>query len=733
MGCITNSFRFAAALREIYFPCRQVILVSTLSTILDSDMGDKKFKFLNRDLSWLSFNRRVLMEAADTNTPLYSRISFLSIFSSNLDEFFRVRMPAIFAFTSIKAKKTSLREEYPKDLVQQVQTTIQDQLEQFGSILTRQIIPELKQNHIHLYYGQPIMPEHEDIAREHFLSRVLSFMQPVILRKENKSDVFLENNALYFIVDVEASNEPGVHAYALLNIPSDHLPRFIQLPRLGNDDYILFLDDVLRKNLQEVFPGFIIHDAYSIKLTRDAEMMLEDEFAGDIADKIEKQLEKRESGHSTRFLYESSMPGRVRNFVRNYFDLREEEMVEGGRYHNLKDLGSLPNPHAASLKYEDWPAVPHPGFHNHRSIFHTILDRERQLHLPYHSYNYILRFFNEAAIDPNVKEIFVTLYRVAADSHIVNALISAARNGKKVIVFVELKARFDEANNLRWAKKMKAAGIRIIYSIPGLKVHAKVALVKRWENDQWQHYSFMATGNLNEVTGRFYTDHVFFTTNKELSADLERLFDYLQSRTQPVDYGNISFKHLLVSQFNMVDRFSAMIQREIDHAKAGRPASIIIKLNNLQEKGMITRLYEAAHAGVQVRLLVRSICCLAPGVKGQSENVRVHRIVDRYLEHARVFVFHNNGEPEYYMGSADWMNRNLFSRIEVCFPLYDTDLRKEIQDILDLQLRDNTKAVLLTEDLENVRILPAHGHPPVSAQKAIYGYVQSLAGYNSEH
>ncbi|HEX6192464.1 MAG TPA: polyphosphate kinase 1 [Chitinophagaceae bacterium] len=692
-------------------------------------MGEQKFKFLNRDLSWLSFNHRVLMEASDPSTPLYSRISFLSIFSSNLDEFFRVRMPAIFAFTSIKAKKTSLRDEYPKDLVQQVQTMIQLQLEQFGSILSGQIIPELKKNNICLYYGEPILPEHEDVVRDYFLSRVLSFLQPVILRKENRNDVFLENNALYFIVDIEPANQPGVHGYALLNIPSEHLPRFFELPPIRDDSYILFLDDVLRKNLQEVYPGFIIHAAYSIKLTRDAEMLLEDEFVGDIADKIEKQLDKREAGHSTRFLYESGMPKRMREFVRDYFQLREEEMVEGGRYHNLKDLGSLPNPKKSGLKYEDWPAVPHPGFHNHRSIFHTILDAERQLHLPYHSYNYILRFFNEAAIDPSVKEIFVTLYRVAANSHIVNALISAAKNGKKVIVFVELKARFDEANNLRWSKKMKAAGIKIIYSIPGLKVHAKVALVKRWENDQWQHYSFMATGNLNEVTGRFYTDHVFFTTNKELSADLEKLFDYLQSRTQPADYGNITFRHLLVSQFNLVNRYSEMIQREIDHAKAGRPASIIIKLNNLQEKGMITRLYEAAMAGVDVKLLVRSICCLAPGVKGQSDNVKVHRIVDRYLEHARIVVFHNNGEPEYYMGSADWMNRNLFSRIEVCFPLYNPELRREIQDILDLQLQDTVKAVWLTDHLENQRIPHPHGQEPIAAQKAIYDYVKKLAGF----
>jgi len=511
----------------------------------DFFMGSNNDIFLNRDLSWLSFNHRVLMEAADETVPLYSRISFLSIFSSNLDEFFRVRMPSIFAFSNFESKKVSVSEEYPKNLLQDVQATVHKHLEQFGSILTKQIIPALKQNHICLYYGDKIHSGHKEQVREYFLSRVLSFMQPVILRKDNQADVFLENNALYFIVEIEPIDQSGKKMMALLNIPSDHLPRFIELPLIGDDYHILFLDDVIRENLREIFPGFVIHGAYSIKLTRDAEMNLEDEFTGDLAEKIEKQLEKREVGHSTRFLYEYSMPADVKNFVLDYFQLRAEEMVEGGRYHNLKDMGNLPNPVKGKLKYADWPAVKHPGFQNNRSIFQAILEGEKLLHLPYHSYNYILRFFNEAAIDPNVKEIYVTLYRVAADSHIVNALISAAKNGKKVTVFVELKARFDEANNLRWSKAMKAAGIKIINSIPGLKVHAKVALVKRLEQKEWQHYSFMATGNFNEATGRFYTDHVFFTSNMVFSHELEMLFTYLQSRLQPAEYGKIPFNHLL--------------------------------------------------------------------------------------------------------------------------------------------------------------------------------------------
>ena len=686
----------------------------------------KEYTFINRDLSWLSFNHRVLLEAADESVPLYSRIQFLSIFSSNLDEFFRVRMPSIYAFTSINSKKTGLRDEYPENLAQTVIEYLQSQLEDFGRIFTRQILPSLEENNIHLYYGDSIRAEHKETIMDFFLSKVLSFLQPIILKKENQGDIFLENNYLYFIVDIEDTDMPDVHEYALLNIPSDQLARFSELPKIEDKHYLLFLDDVIRENLAEVFPGYKIHGAYAVKLTRDAELNIEDEFSGDLADKIEKQLGKRDIGLATRFLFDGKMPVEIRDFLKKYFDIRDEEMVEGGRYHNLKDMGGLPNPTGKKLTYDSWPSVPHPDFSTSNSIFKTITGGERLLHLPYHSYNYILRFFNEAAIDPQVKEIFVTLYRVAANSHIVNALISAAKNGKKVTVFVELKARFDEANNLKWSKKMKAAGVKIINSIPGLKVHAKIALVKRFEDGDMNHYSLLATGNFNETTGRFYTDHVFFTSKKEFSDDLQKLFIYLQSRLQPEEFGKISFKHILVTQFNMIKRFRKMIDREIENAKAGLPAHIIIKVNNLQERDMVEELYEASRAGVKVDLIVRSICCVAPGVEGQSENITVRRIVDRYLEHARIFMFYNNGEEEFYMGSADWMSRNLYSRIEVIFPIYDEKLKKEINDILQLQLNDTKKAVLVRSDLSNVKILTV-GDRSIPAQEAIYNYVKDLS------
>jgi len=684
--------------------------------------------FLNRDLSWLSFNERVLREAADESVPLYNRIAFLSIFSSNLDEFFRVRMPAIFAFEAIKGKKTNLRDEYPKGLPAEVKDVVQQQLDDFGRIFKHQVLPALKESNIILYYGEDILPAHKEPIRRYFLSRVLSFLQPVELDSKSSEKFFLENNALYFLVDILHQDDVNGHQYWTLNIPSYGLPRFYALPDSGNDHYLAFLDDVIRENLHLVFPGKKINGAWSIKLTRDAELNIEDEFRGDLAEKIEKQLEKRDIGPSTRFLFDQTMPAELKSFIIQYFQFREEEMVEGGRYHNLRDLSTLPAPGSQKLFYEDWKPVEHPGLSTSKSIFEAIREKELLLHLPYHSYDSILRYFNEAAIDPGVKEVYVTLYRVAAESHIVNALISAARNGKKVVVFVELKARFDEANNLRWSKKMKAAGVRIINSIPGLKVHAKVALVKREERQGTMHYALLSTGNFNESTGRFYTDQVLCTTDRIFGRDLQLLFDYLQSQKYVARDHHVPFSQLLVAGFNLIRRFSQMIKREIRNARQGRKAEIIIKVNNLQEREMISLLYEASRAGVSVKLLVRSICCLAPGIPNLSENITVIRLVDRYLEHARIFYFHNGGKTSVYMGSADWMNRNLHSRIEVCFPVKDENLRKEIKKVLDFQLNDNTKAVNFTSEMENKRI--SDGEKSLNAQGETYDWVKQGSPVN---
>lgn len=685
-----------------------------------------EFKLFNRDLSWLQFNDRVLLEAMDTSVPLYSRISFLSIFSSNLDEFFRVRMPSILALHELNIENADVDEQYPAELVTEVQEILRKQLNEYGRILSEEILPALDANNIYLYYNEKIEQEQSIACKDHFHFKIMSFLQPVWLTDENRKKVFPENNVLYFILSLSPKENANTIEYVLLNIPSNNLPRFFEPGKMNDKHFIIFLDDIIRENLQEIFPAYIINGCYSIKVTRDAEMNMDDEFAGDIAQKIEHSLDKRDMGSPTRFLYETGMPLSIRKFLQHYFKLNPNEMVEGGRYHNLKDLASLPDPTSGKLSNSSWPSLAHAGIDNNVSLLKQIESSDKLLHVPYHSYNNILRFFNEVAVDPSVKEIYITLYRVASESQIVQALISAAKNGKKVTVFVELKARFDEANNIKWGKKMKAAGVKIIYSIPNLKVHAKIALVKRKEGLRYNYYALLATGNFNESTARFYTDHALFTSDKKIIAELELLFCYLRTREKPEEYQFVKFEELLVSQFNIMKRFETLIDREIDHANNGRPAHIIIKLNNLQEKKMIYNLYAASNAGVKIELIIRGICCLIPGVAGMSENITVRRIVDRYLEHGRIFIFNNNGSKEYFMGSADWMNRNLHKRIEVCFPVKEPPLKKQLDDIIQLQLADNTKAVMLNENVENVFIERKVNEKIISAQQSIYEYVKAL-------
>lgn len=681
----------------------------------------------NRDLSWLSFNYRVLCMAQQSTVPLYERIRFLSIFSSNLDEFFRVRMPAILAIHRLMESKPVLTgdETVTLQTLPLVQQEISRQQEVFGQVFTGQLLPALEAQQVHLYYKEAISPVHQADIRAYFLTRVLGYLRPIWLKERKPDSVFLENNALYLAVSLSAVTAPDTQEYALVNIPSAQLPRFSTLPAIDGVHHLIVLDDVIRENLAYIFPGYQVNACHSIKITRNAETDM-DEFKGDILEQIEIFIKKRELGIPTRFLYDGVMPVLMQKLLAGYFNILPDEMVAGGRYHNLKDLAQLPMPvPSPDLTYKKSIPGIIPQIEQAAHILDLIQQQDLLIHLPYQCYDYILRYFNEAAIDPQVKEIYITLYRVAAGSQIVQALMSAAQNGKQVTVFVELKARFDEENNMKWAKQMKAAGVKIIYSIPGLKVHAKIALVKRQRGLQWDYTGLMATGNFNESTARFYTDHVLLTAHTGITQEMELLFLYLQSREQPAAYRFLKFHHLLVAQFNLVDRFTACIDREIAHARAGRPAHITIKLNNLQEKHMIAKLYAASEAGVQIQLIIRGICCLIPG-QPFSSNIRIIRIVDRYLEHARVFIFHNNGAEEVYSGSADWMDRNLHRRVEVCFPVYDAALRQQLKDIIALQLADNTNAATLDANMEH---LPdtSKDTPHVNAQTAIQTYVQQLA------
>ncbi|WP_316811582.1 polyphosphate kinase 1 [Pedobacter heparinus] len=641
----------------------------------------EKTVFYNRDLSWLSFNRRVLSEAASAKVPLLERIKFLSIYSSNLDEFYRVRIPVLMV---VSEHATTADEPDPYELAK---AEINGQQQQFGSIISTQILPELEKHQVHWIYNRAIPENISAKVAAVFFTEVLAYIYPVCIDNDLTS-FFAENNKLYQLVVLEDKN--GKERLELISVPSEILPRLYAI-KADEATYIVFLDDILKHNMAYLFPDDAIKGIFNLKITRDAELKIEEVPEEDFTEALERQLETRDLGFATRFLCEPGIP--LRNLYRVIYALKlhRAAVVEGGAYHNLKDLSSFPLS-GAEFSYPQWPASAAVVLAEKETLFNLILKKDVLINVPYQSYDPVLRFFNEAANDRYTEEIYTTLYRVASNSRIVSALMTAARNGKKVVALVELKARFDEANNIKWAKQMKAAGVRIIYSSIDLKVHAKVALVKRKVNDESQYLGLLATGNLNENTARFYTDQILLTAHQPMLLELEGLFGFLsKSKKAPSDEDMINFEHLLVAQFNLQQRFLALIDGEIEHARNGGKAGITIKLNNLEERILIMKLYEAAQAGVRIRLIVRGICCLLPGVPGLSENISVTRIVGRFLEHGRIFIFENNGRQEVYMGSADWMNRNIYSRIEVCFPVYEPALKQLLIKIINLQLNDHVQ------------------------------------------
>ena len=564
---------------------------------------------------------------------------------------------------------------------------INQQQHKFGEIIAKQILPLLEQEGVHWIYNKTIPKEISGKTAELFFNEVLTYLHSECIDND-LTEFFAENNKLYQVVIL--NDAQGNERLELINIPSDSIPRLYSINH-GDEKYVVFLEDIIKSNIAYLFPDDDIKGIFNLKITRDAELKIGESTDKDITETLERQLERRDFGFATRFLCEPGIP--LRSLYRMIYALKlgEASIVEGGTYHNLKDLNDFPL-NGDKYAYVRWRPIDSVNFAPGKTLFDEIEQRDILLNVPYQKYDPVLRFFNEAANDRYVREIYTTLYRVANNSRIVNALITAAKNGKKVLVLVELKARFDEANNIKWAKKMKAAGVKIVYSSVDLKVHAKVALVKRKSPAYEGALGLMATGNLNETTAKFYTDQILLTAHQPMLAELEQLFGFLsKSKKVPTPDDQIRFKHLLVAQFNLQQRFIELIDREINHAENGRKAEITIKLNNLEEKILITKLYEASQAGVKIRLIVRGICCLIPGQAGLSENISVTRIVDRYLEHGRIFIFENDGRQEVYMGSADWMNRNIYSRIEVCFPLYDNDLKSMVMKIINLQLNDNAQ------------------------------------------
>lgn len=675
--------------------------------------------YYDRDLSWLTFNYRVLMEAQSKDVPLFERLKFLAIYSSNQDEFFRVRVASIRSLLDINKKKINQALDLePKELLSKIHDRVHTQLAEYGETLRNHVLRELEKSGLFVLSIDQINEDQKADCLYYFKTQVLSFLQPYMFGNTVRPP-FLNNRELYMALRLKNKYSGNIE-YAYLNVPSNYLPRFYQLPSPNVQFHYIFLDDIVKMHLDFVFPEFEVIECRNIKMNKDADLNIEDEFSGDLVEKIEKQIEKRNLGMPSRFLMGQGISTELKEYLKDAFELSDEDLVEGGTYHSLFDFFQLPNPIGAAIEYEKLPPLRNKKIDRHRSIFNALDESDQMLHFPYHTYNYILQFFNQAAIDPNVKEIKVTFYRIASKSLIGNALMSAAKNGKQVTVFIELKARFDEENNLRWAEKMQAAGVKIIYSIPGLKVHAKVALIKRkTEQGAIKNYSFFGTGNLNEQTASVYADHGLLTCHDGLGNELDELFKYLYRRKEPSP-----FKSLLVSQFNIIEGFSELIDREIEHVKNGKKGRIVIKLNNIEERGMIDKLYEASRAGVEVQMIIRSICCLVPGVPGMSENITVRRIVGRYLEHARVLWFENDGNDEVYMGSADWMKRNLKSRIEVNIPIFDPGLKQEIKELLKLQLRDNTKAVVLDEEQNNMPIPYESGRRLFNAQLDSYHLIK---------
>ncbi len=653
---------------------------------------------------------------------MYERIKFLSIFSSNLDEFFRVRYPSIVAISKLN-KKTRLQasQGITEDIDEVIQNEINRQLHVFGSTLLNEIIPELKENNIIFYYNSTLRTEHIPEVKEIFLSKVLSFIQPIFL-EGNASQAFVpENNRLYFVITLNDADK-GTLKQAIVNIPSGKLNRFFVLTAYENFEYVIFIDDIIRENVSFLFPGLDITGIFSIKFNRNAELHLVEEFSGDLLTKIEKQLKKRDYGSPSRFLFETGMPRNLQLFLASAFNLKFEDMFAGGRYHNLSDLASFPR-FDKDLSYKKRKPLTSANITDSGDIFNILNTKDVLLHIPYQSYNPVLSFFNQSAVDANVKDIYITLYRVAAESHIVNALISAAKNGKNVTAFIELKARFDEANNIKWSRVMKDAGVKIIYSIPDIKVHSKIALVTKCKGEETLSYAILSTGNFNEVTAQFYTDHVLMTSDQQITGELLTLFKFLQKKDKSIEDNKLKFHNLLVSQFNMNERFKKLIENEIQKAHDGKEALIRIKVNNLEEPYFISELCKASQAGVTIKMIIRSVCCLIPGLPGISEHITIKRLVDQYLEHTRLLIFGTDDNAEVIIGSADLMNRNLYNRIEVDVPIKNSDCKKELIDYFNLQWQDNDKAVVLSSDMEQQK--DNSGTQKINAQQAIYDYLQN--------
>lgn len=613
-----------------------------------------------------------------------------------------------------------ITQEEAKHLIHQITEVVNEQMEDRIRIYERKLIPALReQQHVVFYQSkQEVEPVHTEFIRNFFKEEIFPYLQPVPVCK-NRIKTFLRDNRLYLSVRV-IRRDTGEKEYYIIKLPYSKVPRFIELPRVGEYFYLMYMEDIIKANIDRMFPGYELDCSYCCKISRDADIFVDDaESSEKMVEQLKKKVKKRKIGAVCRFVYDRKMPVDYLEFLVDAFDINRDELVPGDKHLNLEDLSHLPNPNRGN----EAPIKPVPMKLNYldekESIFRYVNKHDLLLHFPYHSFDHFIHFLYEAVHDPSCKEIMITQYRVAENSEVINTLIAAAQNGKQVTVFVELKARFDEENNLATAELMEKAGIHIIYSIPGLKVHAKVALVLRRnkEGKQVRSYAYISTGNFNEKTATVYADSGLFTSNEVIVNDLHTLFRVLRK-----EVAEPKFKRLLVARFNLLPELRRRIGYEINMAKAGKEAHIILKMNALQDPAMIDELYKASEAGVKIDLIVRGICCLIPG-QAYSKNIRITRIVDSFLEHARIWYFLNGGKPLLFMGSPDWMRRNLYRRIEAVTPVMDEELKQEMIDMLHIQLRDNQKAGWVDENLKNV-LKKNPNEEPVRAQYAFYEYLK---------
>ncbi|MEA2042453.1 MAG: polyphosphate kinase 1 [Bacteroidota bacterium] len=680
-------------------------------------------KYYNRDLSWLSFNYLVLKQIQDTDLPIYERIKFLAIYSSNLEEFYKVRVTSYRSLVNMYKESENVKSEDAQQVLDRINEEVTGQYAEYENVFYNEIIPELEKNGICLFQGNELNKIHEEFLDTYFYQEVLPFIQPVILSRSGNVLSFLQDNVIYLAIKMykkkSKNNRPY---YAVVKNPTDHLPRFVESEqKLSGKFLIFFLEDILKMRLHLIFPGYIIESVHPIKVSRNADFNIDDEFSGNLLEKIRNHINQRKTGFPARFMYEQNLPEDLLNVLQMAFNIEDVDYIETSSVLNFQDFFDFPNPLGDKLRLKPLKRLHHKTPDKYDSVFDAVKKQDILLHFPYHSYDYVLRFFNQAAIDPIVEEIKTTQYRVATNSAVVNALITAARNNKKVTVFVELKARFDEKLNMKFAYQMRDAGINVIASIPGLKVHAKAALVirKPKKKKDRKAFAFFSTGNFNEKTAKQYSDLGFFTSDKRLTNELKSMFSYLESPMR-----NFKFEHILVPRFNFMPRINELIDYEIEQVQQRKKGRIILKMNGLQEKAIIDKLYEAGQAGVETQLLVRGICCLRTG-RDFSKNISVIRIVDRFLEHARIYAFEHTGDWQIYFSTADLMNRNIHRRVEIAVPVFDKNLKKEILKFLEIQLSDNCKAKTLDYNINNIDI-PQEGNNKRKAQQDFYNYLRNI-------